>query len=1214
MFNAIIRLSIRYRYLVITACFILACVGITTYKRLIIDAVPDITNVQVQINSSAPGYTPYEVEQRVTQPLELLLAGLPALESIRSLSRYGLSQLTVVFRDGTDIYFARSLISQRLQESRDRLPDGVSPQMGPITTGLGEILMYTVENAPDAQREKSLQELREIQDWVVKPQLRTIPGVVEVNSIGGASKQIVVTPNLEKLRAFQLTLNDIATAVASNNANVGAGFVEQSGEQFLIRAPAQVAAYSDMADIIVGIHEGTPVLIRDVADVGVGSELRAGAATDGGREVVLGNVMMLMGENGRDVSMRVTERLQEISKSLPPGVAVTMKYNRTTLVEATIATVRRNLFEGALLVIAILFAALGNMRAALITALVIPLSMLLTILGMVKWRMSANLMSLGALDFGLIVDGAVILVENSISRLGQAQDKLGRVLTQEERLEVVYDASREVRQATMFGELIIMVVYVPILTLSGIEGKMYHPMALTVLLALFASFVLSLTFVPAAVATFVTGRVRAHGALFERLQIEYGRLLLSLFSYRRAVISGACLIFLLSAVAFTRLGSEFIPSLDEGDVALHALRIPGTSLSQSISMQHQLEKVIKTIPEVSDVFAKIGTAEVATDPMPPSVADGYVILKPRDAWADPSKPKRDVVREIEERVATVPGNNYEFTQPIQMRFNELIAGVRSDVAVKVFGDDPEVLRQEGESIKRILDSIPGAADTKVEQITGLPTVTVQPNRARLSRIGINASEVQEVVRIAYAGAEISTFFEGDRRFPIVLRLGDVDRQNVRAIADLPVSVPSEVAVHRDSIDSRSTRIDLEAPDKAYVTLGDVADISVREGPNQITRENGKRRVVVTANVRNRDLGSFVEEAQRRISQELKLPPQYWLGWGGQYEHLISAEEKLAIVVPLVLLSVFALIYLTFQSFGYSLLVFTGVPFALSGGIFALWLRDIPFSISAAVGFIALSGVSVLNGLVLVTVTKHLLDDGADVVDAILRGATARLRPVLMTALVASLGFVPMAISQGTGSEVQRPLATVVIGGIFSATVLTLVVVPVLLYVFGGQKINLGHRFMNAARSWSARARVSTIIALIACLTWVGCASTTSSAQRALFIDIQKEVPLGVQLEVQVSEQGESVLVHGHLTENRPTRGVFGQVRCEVVDASGKLVSSQVLTLRTARHGTGRSLSYSEFSFPLPRAVATHATLVFRYESRHPDAAASAPTSNGTKAD
>ncbi|HMO18723.1 MAG TPA: CusA/CzcA family heavy metal efflux RND transporter [Oligoflexia bacterium] len=1049
MFNKIIKTAIAYRYLVLCLSLILGAIGALSYKSLIIDAVPDITNVQVQINSEAQGYSPFEVEQRITVPIELLISGLPSLQYTRSLSRYGLSQLTVVFEDGTDIHFARQLVAQRLLESKGKLPDGINPTLGPISTGLGEIFMYTVENEDNSANPRTLQELREVQDWVVKPQLRTIKGVVEINSIGGASKQITIIPNIDKLRSFELDLTDLSEAIKDNNSNVGAGFIEQQGEQFLIRVPSQVEKYSEIEDIAIGVHKNAPIFVKDIATVEIGSELRTGAATENGKEVVLGTVFMLMGENGRDVSTRVKEKLEVVSKSLPKGVVVKSVYDRATLVNATVHTVRKNLFEGALLVIVILFAALGNLRAALITACVIPLSMLMTIFGMVQWKMSANLMSLGALDFGLIVDGAVILVENCIKRFGEAQSRLGRLLTKEERLELVFEASSEVRQATMFGELIIMIVYVPILALSGVEGKMFHPMALTVLLALAAAFILSLTFVPAAVAIFVTGKVSEHGGWIEKLQLRYESLLNKIIRVPVVVVSCAVGFFLLSLLLFTRLGSEFIPSLDEGDVALHALRIPGTSLTQAIKMQHQLENTIKTIPEVERVFAKIGTAEIATDPMPPSVADGFVMLKPRVEWSNPDKPKADIVSEIEELVLKVPGNNYEFTQPIQMRFNELIAGVRSDVAVKVFGDDTTVLLEQGEKIKEILEGIPGASDTKVEQVTGLPMIVVKPDRSKISRLGLSSLVVQEVVKTAYAGEEVSRFYEGDRNFPVVVRLSHIDRQDISAISNLPIPLPTsgtDKNEKSDGIDTRVPELVQEYSVKAYTTLGSIADVSVIEGPNQITRENGKRRVVVTANVRNRDLGSFVEEAQKKISSSLQIPPGYWIGWGGQYENLLSAKEKLTIVVPLVLLSVFGLIFITFRSLKYTVLVFTGIPFALSGGILGLWLRDIPFSISAAVGFIALSGVSVLNGLVLVSFTKKLLMDGVEVTTAVVEGAVSRLRPVLMTAFVASLGFVPMALSEGTGSEVQRPLATVVIGGIISSTILTLLVLPVLIFL------------------------------------------------------------------------------------------------------------------------------------------------------------------------
>jgi cobalt-zinc-cadmium resistance protein CzcA len=1045
MFNFILRTSIKHRFWVLGITLIVAIIGLASARHLVIDAVPDITNVQVQINTQASGYSPFEVERQITNPIELLLAGLPSLEYTRSLSRYGLSQVTVVFKDGTDIYFARQLIAQRLQESKNRLPAGIMPSMGPISTGLGEIYMFVVEEEPNALVHRTLQELREIQDWVVRPQLMTIPGVVEVNAIGGESKQIVVTPDLEKLRAYGLTLNDIAMALTRNNANVGAGFFEKNGEQFLVRVPAQVHYVRELNDLVVSVHEGTPVRIGQVATVAEGAELRGGAATQDGREVVLGTVFMLIGENGLAVSKRVTAKVEEIQRSLPEGVKIRTVYNRADLVEATIATVERNLTEGAILVVAVLFFALGNFRAALVTALVIPLAMLITMTGMVQSKLSANLMSLGALDFGLIVDGAVILVENCIKRLGEARHKLQRTLTTEERMDVVFKASSEVRQATMFGELIIMVVYIPILALSGIEGKMYHPMALTVLLALIGAFILSLTFVPAAVATFVTGDVTSkHESRTQRIQDWYRSLISRLLEVPRRVFAGAAIVLALSFAVFLRLGSEFIPSLDEGDITLHALRIPGTSLSQSIQMQYQLEDALRKEPEVHHVFAKIGTAEIATDPMPPSVADGYIVLKPRSEWPNPKLSKREIVERFEKIALQVPGNNYEFTQPIQMRFNELLAGVRSDVAVKIFGDDTEILLENGEKVESILSSIPGSSDVKVEQVTGLPIVEVKPNREKLARLGLSSQDVQDVVETAYAGREVSRFYQGDRNFPIVVRLGENVRNDIRELASLPIPIPADIAPHYHSMEYARTEFKPEGPTMSFIPLGTVADITVTQGPNQISRENGKRRIVVTANVRNRDLGSFVEEAQARIASSIQLPPGYWLGWGGQYENLLNAKNRLLFVVPVVLFSVFGLIVITFRSVTYSLLVFSGIPFALSGGAIALWIRDIPFSISAAVGFIALSGVAVLNGLVLVSFTRQLLMHGESPLTAIVEGAVTRLRPVLMTALVASLGFIPMAISHGTGSEVQRPLATVVIGGILSATALTLLVLPVVM--------------------------------------------------------------------------------------------------------------------------------------------------------------------------
>lgn len=1046
MFNRILYFSIQNRYAVLIVTLLGMIVCGASYRHLIIDAVPDITSIQVQINTEAQGYSPYEVEQRITRPIEQSLAGIPSLEYTRSLSRYGLSQITAVFKDTTDIYFARQLVSQQLQTASGNLPANILPKMGPIATGLGEIFQFIVENSDETTSPKTLEELREIQDWIVRPQLRTVPGVVDVNSIGGAAKQIVVTPDIDKLRAYSFTLNDLSEAIAANNDNVGAGFLEENGEQLLIRVPAQVEHPKQLEEIVVGVHGGASIRLKDIARVSIGSELRAGAATENGKEVVLGTVFMLMGENGREVAQRVNARLTQIASSVPAGVIVKPVYDRSHLVNEAIGTVRSNLFEGAILVIAILFFALGNIRAALITACVIPLSMLMTIFGMVQGKLSANLMSLGALDFGLLVDGAVILVENCVKRMRQATSTAGRALTEQERLDILYKASTEVRKATMFGELIIMVVYIPILSLTGIEGKMFHPMAIAVLLALGGAFILSLTFVPAAVAIFLKGELREHKGIFDTIGGYYNTLLARLLDYPRRVISVAILVCITSLLVLSRLGSEFIPSLDEGDIAMHALRIPGTSLTQAIGMQHKLEQAIQAVPEVQNVFAKIGTAEIATDPMPPSVADGYIILKPREQWPDPDKPKRDVVRDIEKRALSVPGSNYEFTQPIQMRFNELIAGVRADVAVKLFGDDMEVLLENAQQIEHIMSTLEGVADLKVEQVSGLPMVSIKPRYDVTSYWGISSREIQETIQTAYAGRRVSTYYHGDRGFPIVVRLPESQRINTDQISQLPIAIPENATHQNVRLATERAELHSELPTDRFVTLQEIADIEITEGPNQISRENGKRRIVVTANVRGRDLGSFVQEAQSRIAKELDLPAGYWLGWDGQYEHLMNAKSRLLIVIPVVLLTVFSLVYLTFRSFKNTLLVYSGIPFALSGGIMALWLRGIPLSISAAVGFIALCGVSVLNGLVLVTFIQKLLSENRPPRSAILDGAVMRLRPVLMTALVASLGFLPMAISQGTGSEVQRPLATVVIGGIISSTILTLLVLPSLLLV------------------------------------------------------------------------------------------------------------------------------------------------------------------------
>jgi cobalt-zinc-cadmium resistance protein CzcA len=878
MFEKLIRFAIAHRWFMLFATLAMSIVGIYSYQGLPIDAVPDITNVQVQVNTEAPGFTPLEVESRLTFPIETALAGLPALEYTRSLSRYGLSQVTVVFKDGTDIYFARQRISERLQEVREKLPAEITPIMGPIATGLGEIFMYTVENDVRVQHDAfSPIDLRTAQDWVVKPQLRTVPGVVEVNSIGGYEKQFHVTPKLERLLALGLTMHDLVEVIAQNSSNVGAGYIERSGEQYLVRAPGQVTSIEEIEGLVITAREGKPIYIRDIAEVAIGEELRTGAATENGREVVLGTVFMLMGENSRTVSRRVAEKMEQINRSLPKGMAAKTVYDRTTLVDKTITTVRQNLFEGALLVIAVLFMFLGNLRAALITALVIPLSMLFTISGMVASKVSANLMSLGALDFGLIVDGSVIIVENCIRRLGEEQHRLKRLLTREERFATVFDAAKEVRQATMFGELIIMVVYLPILALTGVEGKMFHPMAITVIIALFGAMLLSVTFVPAAVAIFLSGKINEkEGKTLNYLRRHYSDLLQIVMRKPLTTIAVATGIFVLSLFGGLRLGTEFIPSLDEGDIALHALRIPGTSLSQAVDMQRALEERIRKFPEVSHTFTKIGTAEIATDPMPPSVADGFVILKPRTEWPDPRRPKDDLVNAIATAVMDIPGNNYEFTQPIEMRFNELIAGVRSDVAVKIFGDDMDILLKKGEEIAKVLEGVQGAADVKVEQVTGLPMLSINLDRSKLARFGINIAQAQEVISTAIGGANAGELFEGDKRFQIVVRLPENIRSDIDALASLPIPLPE-----RKDLDSNRPVSLLHADDplRSFVPLASVAEISLMKGPNQISRENGKRRVVVTANVRGRDLGGFVAEGEQRIAERVNLPAGYWSIWG-----------------------------------------------------------------------------------------------------------------------------------------------------------------------------------------------------------------------------------------------------------------------------------------------------------------------------------------------
>ncbi|SFU62529.1 CusA/CzcA family heavy metal efflux RND transporter [Pseudomonas sp. OV546] len=1032
MFERLIQFAIEQRIIVLLAVLLMAGVGIASYQKLPIDAVPDITNVQVQINSAAAGFSPLETEQRITFPIETAMAGLPGMQQTRSLSRSGLSQVTVIFKDGTDLFFARQLVNERLQVAREQLPAGIETAMGPISTGLGEIFLWTVEAKDGALKDDGTPytptDLRVIQDWIIKPQLRNVPGVAEINTIGGFAKEYQIAPDPKRLAAYNLTLNDLVTALERNNANVGAGYIERSGEQLLIRAPGQLASIDDIANIVITSSDGTPIRVRNVAQVDIGREMRTGAATENGREVVLGTVFMLIGENSRSVSQAVAKKLEEINRSLPEGVVAVTVYDRTNLVEKAIATVKKNLFEGALLVVAVLFLFLGNIRAALITAMVIPLAMLFTFTGMFTNKVSANLMSLGALDFGIIVDGAVVIVENAIRRLAHAQQRHGRLLTRSERLHEVFAAAKEARRALIFGQLIIMVVYLPIFALTGVAGKMFHPMAFTVVIALLGAMILSVTFVPAAIALFVTGKVKEDENFVMRSARRVYAPVLDWVMARRPLVFGlAVLTIVASGVVASRMGSEFIPSLSEGDFAQQALRVPGTSLTQSVQMQQQLEKTLMAqVPEIERVFARTGTAEIASDPMPPNISDSYVMLKPKDQWPDPDKSRETLIADIQRASAIVPGSAYELSQPIQLRFNELISGVRSDVAVKVFGDDMDVLNKTAGEIAETLQKLSGASEVKVEQTSGLPVLTINIDRDKAARFGLNVGDVQDTIAVAVGGRQAGTLYEGDRRFDMVVRLSDALRTDIDGLSRLLVPVPGNASGQL-----------------GFIALSQVASLDLVLGPNQISRENGKRLVIVSANVRGRDIGSFVEEAEAALIAQVKVPAGYWTTWGGQFEQLKEASERLRIVVPVALLLVFGLLFMMFNNLKDGLLVFTGIPFALTGGIMALWLRDIPLSISAGVGFIALSGVAVLNGLVMIAFIRNLREEGRSLSMAINEGALTRLRPVLMTALVASLGFIPMALATGTGAEVQRPLATVVIGGIISSTLLTLLVLPAL---------------------------------------------------------------------------------------------------------------------------------------------------------------------------
>jgi heavy metal efflux system protein len=1050
MISRILALSIQHRWVVVVLTMAAMVLGIWSLTRLPIDAVPDITNKQVQVNTTALALSPVEIEKQVTFRIETALAGIPGLDNTRSISRNGFSQVTAVFSEKTDIYFARQQVGERLLELRANLPPGVEPKLGPISTGLGEIYMWSVGFAatgPDAsayvtpEGERLSTEvqraayLRTVQDWIVRPRVKSVTGVAGVDSIGGYVKQYQVQPNPAKLLSLGLSFGDVVRAIETNNVSRGASVIERNGEGIAVRTGGRLEGLADIGEVVVSTRGAVPVRVRDVATIAIGGEIRTGSASENGHEVVVGTALMLIGSNSRTVAAAVDAKINQVRRTLPPGIEIQTVLNRTQLVDATVKTVATNLGEGALLVILVLFALLGNFRAALITALVIPVAMLMTATGMLQGRISANLMSLGALDFGLIVDGAVIIAENALRHLAERQAASGRLLSLSDRLQTVQASAEEMIGPSAYGQAIIILVYLPLLTFSGVEGKMFEPMALTVVLALGAAFVLSLTFVPALIAIFIAGLIsEGDNGIVRQLKTSYAPLLKRTIKHPLPAIAGSVILFAVALLVFFRLGQEFIPTLDEKNVAMHALRIPSTSLAQSQAMQMGVEKAVSALAQVAYVFSKTGTAEIASDPMPPNAADTFIILKPQQQWPDPDLTKDALLEQIEAAVRELPGNNYEFTQPIQMRFNELLAGVRGDVAVKVFGDDFVPLLDTANQIADILRATKGAKDVKVEQASGLSTLDITVDKAEIARRGLSLAGVQEVIGTAIGGRDAGVVFEGDRYFEIVVRLPETLRNDLDALKGLPVSLPTTGAI------------------SLTVPLGQVAAFKLGEGPNQVSRENGKRRVVVTANVRDRDIASVVGDAHAQIDAQVKLPAGYWMTWGGQFENLQAARQRLSIVVPACFLVIFLLLMSALGSARDALLGFSAVPLALTGGVLALWLRGMPFSVSAAVGFIALSGIAVLNGLVMLTFIQQLMAQGRQKLDAIYEGALTRLRPVAMTALVASLGFVPMALATGTGAEVQRPIATVVIGGLISATLLTLFVLPALYVLFGrGQK-------------------------------------------------------------------------------------------------------------------------------------------------------------------
>lgn len=1018
MLERALEFSLKQRFVVVLGAILLVILGVLAWPQVNLDAVPDITTNQISINTETGGMSPEEVEKLVTFPIETAMGGIPGVEQVRSLSQFGLSQVNVVFRDDKDIYFARQLVSERLNGVKDELPEGVgSPTMGPVSTGLGDIYMYAIES-PD----RTPSQLRELQDWVIAPQLRTVPGVAEVNATDGSVKQYQVVVSPQAMLARSVSVDDVVAALQNNNENAGGGLLERNGERVLIRSVGLAQTTSDIEQIVVKSEDGVPVLIRDVASVELGVPVLTGISTKDGKESLMVIVMMLKGANGQTVANAVNERIEEIKGQLPKDVTLTTTYDRAEFVGEVLHTVEKSLLEGAALVIIVLVVLLGNFRGAIIAAIAIPLAMLFAVLGMKQFGISGNLMSLGAIDFGIIVDGAVIMVENCVRRLSEARAMLGRTLTKEEHAAVIKQATSEVRKVTQFGEMIIIATFIPILALEGVEGKMFRPMALVFILALVGALILSLTLIPTLCSLFLSRDTQEkHSRLLGFFEWLYAPTLAFALKRRAWVIGAASVLLVGCGFLFTRIGSEFVPKLDEGSLVIQPIRVRTVDMEQTIKLVTAYEKKVLEVPEVLTVVTRTGTPEIATDPMPLSLSDSFLTLKPKAQWR-PGMTKEKLIAELQSKIQQVPGQGYNFSQPIELRFAEIVSGVKADVGIKVFGENLAELKAKADEIAALMRDIPGATDIEVEQVDDVPVFQIDIDREAIARLGISIADIQHIVSVALGGEEVGQIVEGDRRFGLAVRLPEDIRNDPEAIKSLRVETPTGGSV----------------PLSSLATIGD------RVAPAQISREMGKRRVVVTLNVRGRDLGSFIAEAQRKVKSELKLDEGYYVTWGGQFENLQRASQRLTIVVPVALGLIFVLLFSTFGSMKQAALIFTGVPLAITGGIIALALRGMPFSITAGVGFIALSGVAVLNGVVMVSAINRLRSEsGMSVLEAVKTGASQRLRPVLMTALVAALGFIPMALNTGIGAEVQRPLATVVIGGILSATLLTLVVLPVL---------------------------------------------------------------------------------------------------------------------------------------------------------------------------